>query len=106
MSEIGYCQFCGATWPVGFYQFSCLNCDVKYTVTKAGQYEYIIYYLKHPIYYSVAMDMRTNTTIVWYQPDNPQHDRVRLEIPQVFPQTKPNEALLLAQRLHKLVAFS
>jgi hypothetical protein len=53
------------------------------------------------------MNFDDNETTIWLH--NPNGDPLRqipIKIPRVFPNTKPEDALSLARRLHKLIAFT
>jgi hypothetical protein len=52
------------------------------------------------------MDLDKKETTVWLNNYANPLEQIPIKLPQVFPDTKPEDALSLARRLHHLIAFS
>lgn len=108
------CPFCNAQLRIQMYQSECKDCQVNFISRQIGHkldspwktYWYTFKF-QDPIYHALNMDFDKGQTIVWLNDPNgnPLH-QIRLDIPSIFPDTRPETALSLARRLHHLIAFS
>jgi hypothetical protein len=98
------CKFCQKLLlvyisPGTAHTVDCSNCRISYVVsgnTTCAQ----TYYLEGPVYHALIMHLDTGFTFVTFM-DTLQDIVFRA----TFPDTKPEDALALAKRLHNLKAF-
>ncbi len=96
-----FCLFCHNVCSVlPHYNFFCFQkCKVEFQIVD-HQLVSLTYRLEDPVYSHLIMQLGTQFTTVYGRPD------IRFSIPEIWPQTKPKDAINLAKRLHKLLAFS
>ena len=104
MNNIGHCKFCDLSDTIEVGQMYCKSCQVKYFFDFINkECVAIVFHFNDPKYFCLLSDMESNSTEVWF---GPAKSRARFIIPQIFSDFKPENALSLAKRLHKLLIFS
>jgi hypothetical protein len=100
------CKFCDKKLQydqVGYMclDYMCPDCNVKFLVN-SGRCYYITYYFKDEVYHAMSMNLNENTTSIFIFINN----ALVLEFNMIFPDTKPEDAMKLAKRLHNISAFA
>lgn len=101
-----YCKFCQKLLLVYLHPGSshtamCTNCRIDYVVSGTHTCAQT-YYLEGLVYHALIMHLDTGFTFVTFEDSQQQEDIV---FRTTFPDTKPEDALALAKRLHHLKAF-
>lgn len=107
--DIDYpCPFCqslriGETDDAGVVAFECSKCKVDFVYIE-GHCSLVQYRLDDPngVYYCLSIEVGVMTKIIF----SSSPDVAEMDIPYICPTLRPEEALELTRRLHKLVAFS
>jgi hypothetical protein len=104
------CNFCGADNRVEMFNSKCKKCNITFSLFHQPPswndwfLTGIAYNIGGPIYHSLEMYWRQEpSTTLWFS--SAGNKMKSIVIPKVFPIFKPEKAIDLAGRLHKMRAF-
>lgn len=110
------CKFCGQENRIQMYISKCETCHVEFmTVERANEWVLVslTYRFDDPVFYVMVMQLETEYTTIYLGPpqiimDNDGNGELSRQrsIPEVWPDTRPQEALHLARRLINMMVFS
>lgn len=95
------------------YSSECKDCQVDFLSKQIGhklespwRIFYCTFKFQDDIYHALTIDFDMPETVVWLNNNINPMEQIPIHIPQTFPDVKPETALSLARRLHKLIAFT
>lgn len=107
------CPFCNAQLRIQMYKSECKDCQVDFLSTQMGNRldspwytYYFTFKFQDEVYHSLNIDFSKGHTLIWLNNKEEPLNQHRIDIPSIFPDTRPETALALARKLHHLIAFT